>query len=117
MNWIPLQKEAQLQEIEELSRQQPVVIFKHSTRCSISSTALNRLERNWKDGDMQAVKSYYLDLISFRTLSTQVAHTFEVDHESPQLLLIQGGKCIYHASHWSISYDSLKSKLVSSEKK
>ncbi|MDJ1471209.1 bacillithiol system redox-active protein YtxJ [Xanthocytophaga flava] len=114
MNWIQLTEEKQLQEIEQVSHQQPVVIFKHSTRCSISATALGRLERNWNEGEMQAVKAYYLDLISFRTLSTRIAHTFDVEHQSPQLLVIQKGECVYNASHWDIAYADIKKQLESS---
>lgn len=111
MNWIPLTQETQLQEIEELSRQQPVIVFKHSTRCSISATALSRLERNWKDTEMADVKPYYLDLLSYRPISGQITRTFEVEHQSPQLLLIRDGKCVYDASHFDINYDYLKKEL------
>jgi len=113
MNWIPLKEESQLQEIEQRSHQQPVVIFKHSTRCSISSTALNRLERNWNEAEMTSVQPYYLDLLAYRPLSGQVAFTFDVEHQSPQVLLIREGKCIYTASHWDIAYADLKKQLES----
>ncbi len=108
MNWIPLTTESQLQDIEQASHQQPVIVFKHSTRCSISATALGRLERNWNEADMMHVPAYYLDLIAYRSVSTQVAHTFEVEHQSPQVLVISKGECIYNASHWDIAYAELK---------
>ncbi|MCU0354647.1 MAG: bacillithiol system redox-active protein YtxJ [Cytophagales bacterium] len=104
MNWIHLTDEKQLQEIEEISHRQPVVVFKHSTRCSISGTALGRLERNWNTTE---IRPYYLDLLAYRPLSGQVAQAFGIEHQSPQLLLIRDGKCIYHASHWDINYAEL----------
>jgi len=100
MNWISLTDEHQLQEIKEQSKQQPVVIFKHSTRCSISSMAKNRLERE-KPADN--VTFYYLDLIRYREISNKIAEEFHVHHESPQVLLIKNGECAYEESHNGIN--------------
>src|SRR6478735_1638212 len=65
MNWIKLEDEQELENIKALSSSQAILIFKHSTRCSISSTAINRLERSWKDEEMKDIKIYYLDLITY----------------------------------------------------
>lgn len=110
MKWIELKEENDLNKIKEESKQTPVVIFKHSTRCSISATALGRLERSWKDDEMENVKPYFLDLISHRDLSGQIAEEFGVKHESPQVLLIKDEKCIYHSSHLGISYAEVAKK-------
>jgi bacillithiol system protein YtxJ len=110
MNWIKLQDEVELNKIKEESANQPVIIFKHSTRCSISSTALNRLERAWKDEEMKNVKAYYLDLITYRSVSNKIEEVFNVQHQSPQVLIIKDGKCIYHNSHLGINYDELQKK-------
>ena len=100
MNWISLIDEQQLEQIKEQSKQQPVVIFKHSTRCSISSMAKNRLERE-KPADN--VTFYYLDLIRYREISNKIAEEFHVHHESPQVLLIKNGECAYEESHNGIN--------------
>ncbi|NBP68625.1 MAG: bacillithiol system redox-active protein YtxJ [Cytophagia bacterium] len=107
MNWNTLQDSAQLQHIKEESAQQTVLIFKHSTTCSISRATLDRLERNWKEEEMKNLKPYYLDLLSFRTISNEIANTFNVQHESPQVLVIKNGAVIYHNSHFGIDYKSL----------
>ncbi len=104
MNWNQLTDQAQLTEIREESYNQPVLIFKHSTRCSISSTALNRLERNWKQEEVGSLKPYYLDLIANRPISNEVAEKFGVEHQSPQILVIQNGDCVYSATHFEISF-------------
>lgn len=104
MNWINLTNIDQINEIIELSQQEPVLIFKHSTRCSISSTALNRLERAW---NLENSKAYYLDLISYRPISLEIANRFDVEHQSPQVLIIKNGECVYHESHWDISFDQM----------
>lgn len=108
MIWNKLESEAQLEKIQSASQEKKVLIFKHSTRCPISSMALDRLERGWKSEEMESVAPYYLDLIALRNISSKAAEIFNVQHESPQVLLIENGKCVYNASHMGISYDALK---------
>lgn len=109
INWNQLSSENQIHDIIEESKDQPVLIYKHSIRCSISSMVLERLERTWTSAD-NPVKPYILDLISFREVSNAVAQTFEVYHESPQVIMIKDGKAIYDASHMQISFDALLSQ-------
>jgi len=108
MQWIPLTTETQLDEIVGQSASKPVVIFKHSTRCSISSTALSRLERAWNATNTPA---YYLDLIAYRPVSGAIAEKFEIEHQSPQILVINKGKCSYSATHWDIAFDEINPHL------
>jgi bacillithiol system protein YtxJ len=100
MNWIPLQNDTQLEEIQERSAGRPQLIFKHSTRCSTSAVVKGRLERAEKP---EAIDFYYLDLINNRPMSNKVADLFQIDHESPQVLLIRDGQCIYDESHMGIT--------------
>jgi bacillithiol system protein YtxJ len=113
MNWNSLTSLAQLDELETVSFQKPVLIFKHSTRCSISSGALNRLERQ-AESSLPFIP-YFLDLISFREISNRIAEKFGVEHQSPQVLLIKNGQCVYHESHMGINYHELQqaSSMVS----
>lgn len=104
MNWINLVTEEQLTKIKELSVIQPQVIFKHSTRCSISSVAKNRLEKSVAP---EGVDFYYLDLLNYRNISNKIAEEFSVYHESPQILLIKNGECVYDESHGGIMMDSI----------
>lgn len=99
MNWEQLINLQQLEQVKEVSFQAPVLFFKHSTRCSISVMALNRFEREWSN---TTVTPYFLDLLNYREISNQIAILFEVEHQSPQVLLIKDGACIYHASHNAI---------------
>jgi len=104
MNWIEITDEAQLAKVKDLSKTKPQLIFKHSTRCSISSMAKNRLEKGTAP---ENVDFYYLDLIKHRNLSQKVAEIFDVSHESPQILLIKNGECIYDESHSGITMDEI----------
>ena len=104
MNWILLTTEIQLHQLIEHSATKPQAIFKHSTRCSISSMAKNRLERNYQPAD---IDFYFLDLLAHRALSLKIAEVLNVTHESPQVLLIKNGRCIYDESHTGISMDDI----------
>lgn len=104
MAWIPLTSEAQLDEIVAKSANKTQVIFKHSTRCSISAVAQQRLQKAKFPED---IDFYYLDLLSYRTISNKIAEQFQVHHESPQVLVIKDGKCVYDESHLAISVDEI----------
>jgi bacillithiol system protein YtxJ len=107
MNWQKITSIEDLQKIKQLSEKQKIMIFKHSTSCAISATVIARMERNWKEGQTKGVLPYYLDLLSYRELSNQIAQHYGIRHESPQVLLIADGKCIYDASHYDISFDEV----------
>jgi bacillithiol system protein YtxJ len=109
MKWIPLQQENQLEEIRTRSAGRPQLIFKHSTRCPTSALVKNRLERGQQP---ETIDFYYLDLISHRPISNKISETFEVRHESPQVLLIMDGKCIYDESHTGITMGDIVEQSV-----
>lgn len=105
MAWRALTDLGQLNEIVNESTEKPVVIFKHSTRCSISRMALRQFEQEF---DLEEkVVPYYLDLLEHRDISNEIANRFGVYHQSPQLILIKAGKAIYDRSHESIDATKL----------
>ncbi len=104
MNWIELTSATELAAIKELSKTRPQVIFKHSTRCSISSMAKSRLER---DAPPKTADFYLLDLIKYRSISNLIVEEFSVVHESPQILLIKNTLCVYNESHTGIKMDDI----------
>lgn len=104
MDWIQLTDEAQLQEIVTASATRPQVIFKHSTRCSISSVALQRMQKATQPNGLDF---YFLDLLAHRPLSNKIAEKFGVHHESPQVLVIKNGECVFDESHLGISMNDI----------
>ena len=109
INWISLTDLGQLNEIISSSNEKPIVIFKHSTRCIVSRTALKQFENEY-DLDNQ-VDAYFLDLLEHRDISNEIASRFGVYHQSPQLLLIKNGKSVYDVSHSDIDAGELKTKV------
>ncbi|MEJ5993048.1 bacillithiol system redox-active protein YtxJ [Pedobacter sp. Du54] len=104
MQWINLSDLAQLNAIKNDENYN--LIFKHSTRCSISLMVKKRFELDW-DALPEGINLYFLDLISNRDISAAVAEVFQVHHESPQLLLIKNGECVLDASHGDISAEEV----------
>lgn len=108
--WKILKELSELDEITENSKDRLIAIFKHSTRCGTSRMALRAFESAYDDS-LEALDLYYLDLLSYRDISDEIAARFQVWHESPQLLLIKNGKCVHHSSHHSIHAETLKEFL------
>lgn len=71
---------------------------------------LKGFESDWQNSD--AIPSYYLDLLSYRAISNQLADMYGIEHQSPQVLLIKNEKCIYSASHNAINAEEVLSKAL-----
>jgi bacillithiol system protein YtxJ len=69
--------------------------------------ALRQFERQFEI-DNANVKLYFLDLLSFRDISNEIAIRFQVFHQSPQLIVLKDGNTIHHSSHYQIDADLLK---------
>jgi len=108
MNWIPLTTLAQLEDI--INANTTAVIFKHSTRCVVSNMARRNLELD-KNLMPDNVNFYFLDLIAHRDISNQIASTWNVRHESPQILIVEGNTCKYNASHSEIEMQDIIAHL------
>jgi len=105
MQWKSITNIDQLDAIMEASFHQPQIILKHSTTCSISKMALARLERSTTPAH---IDFHYLDLLNYRPISQAIAEKFKVFHESPQILLIKNGACVYEESHGGIQMEEIE---------
>lgn len=105
--WKPLTTMAQLESIKEKSVTKPQVIFKHSTRCGISRMVKNQFESDFDFPD-DAFDLYYLDLLTYKDISNEIQNSFRVQHESPQLIIVNKQEVIAHASHGRINDMDLK---------
>ncbi len=109
VDWIALTSMEQLDEITNVSSQEAVLIFKHSTRCGISRMVLKKFESTFNPN--YKVTSYFLDLLAYRAISDAVSEKFNVVHQSPQLLVIKGGKSVYDVSHDAIDAVALAERI------
>tara|TARA_R110000787_G_scaffold167495_8_gene280446 strand:- start:582 stop:971 length:390 start_codon:yes stop_codon:yes gene_type:complete len=102
IQWIPLTSLEQLDHIKEQSKAETILIFKHSTRCGISSMVIKRFENLFNES-MKNIKVYYLDLLNYRDVSDEVGYTFQIMHQSPQLLVIRNEVAVLDATHYDIT--------------
>lgn len=107
--WIGLNSMEQLDEIENISEDKTVAILKHSTRCGVSKMVLRMFESDYDLDENEPVELYFLDLISYREISNEIANRFKVHHESPQLIILKNREVVHHSSHQSISANKLAS--------
>jgi len=106
VSWIPLTSVDQIAELKAISKNNHVAVFKHSTRCIISRTVLQRFEEEFPEG--LEVQLYYIDLLNYRDVSLAIADEFLVVHQSPQLVVIKDEKVVTHASHHDITQINLE---------
>ena len=85
--WNELSSIEQLNELVVAAQDKPVVIFKHSTRCGISSMAWNSFRKNWTSEDTLA-DVYVLDLLNHRDVSNEITEVTGVYHQSPQAIVL-----------------------------
>ena len=111
MNWIQLTNLAQLNELAETSLDKAVILFKHSTRCSVSRMALKQFENEF-NCEPHLLDAYFLDLIAYRDISNEITTRFAVVHQSPQLLLIKNRIAVYTVSHSDIDAAALINQLT-----
>jgi bacillithiol system protein YtxJ len=100
MHWIHLTAEDQLQKIIVKSQEKPQVIFKYSSCCHFSEIVFQRLQKN---GCLGEIDFHFLDLTNYNPISERVSEIFGIPHQSPQILVINEGHCVFHESHPEIS--------------
>ena len=110
LSWTPLISVEEINTIKEISKNQSILIFKHSKRCGISRMIIKQFESLFNEENKQ-LKVYYLDLLNFREVSSKLSEVFQVIHQSPQLLVIKNGISVYNESHYEITKVNL-SKYV-----
>jgi len=100
--WKSIETENDLDQAIKDSFDKKIVIFKHSTRCFISKSVLKSFEREVEKSDKN-ISYYFLDLLAHRDLSNKIAEDFKVQHQSPQLIVIENGVAVKNESHQSIT--------------
>jgi len=107
MNWINVDSIEKTGEIKELSKNHSVLIFKYSPRCIIDYIVRLLFQREWHEATMR-MKTYLINVIEYKELSDKIANEFGVEHQSPQILIIENGKCIFSASHGKLKVSEIK---------
>jgi bacillithiol system protein YtxJ len=106
--WIEIESLIQLNEVLQGANEKPILLFKHSTRCSISIMALNRFQKEWNIEDDRIVP-YFVDLLEHSDVSNAIETMTEVQHQSPQAIVWSKNRALYSASHNGISASKIQS--------
>ena len=106
LKWIPLTSLDQIEAIKEQSKTESILIFKHSTRCGVSRMVIKQFEVLFQENHQQ-LKVYYLDLLNYRNVSDEIGYSFQIMHQSPQLLVIKNEVSVFDASHYDITQTNL----------
>lgn len=101
MNWITINNEEEVQNIYKSDNY--AIIYKHSPRCMTSLMAYRQLKSDVNSVPDVQIPLYIVDVIKNRKESMAIASNFKVEHESPQILVVKNGQCLYDASHEAIS--------------
>ncbi|SEA34344.1 bacillithiol system protein YtxJ [Arachidicoccus rhizosphaerae] len=109
VDWQPLDSAEVLEKLIQDSFHKPQIIFKHSISCPTSAMAKSRLDRSCV---IEQADYYLLDLWNYRDMSNMVAHKFGVEHQSPQILIISAGKCVYNESHYGITQERIQAEVA-----
>lgn len=107
MNWILADSADKIYEAEDLSQKERVLIFKYSTKCVISHIMKTLLQKEWAEGEMR-MKTYLVNVIENHDLSNDIAQRFGVEHESPQVIILEKGKPVFTGAHGKVLYANLK---------
>lgn len=84
----------------------PVVLFKHSRTCGTSAMAYDELLA-LADAAMPATVCLVVVQTS-RPVSNAIEARFGIRHESPQAIVVHGGRVVWHASHFRVSADAIQ---------
>ena len=109
---IELRRKQDLEQLLERSNKDPILIFKHSTQCAVSDAALD--EFNSFTSDVEDLDCGLVLVIEHRDVSNAIAEQLNVRHQSPQAIVVEDGRSIWNASHWSITADALRDALTKS---
>lgn len=104
MRYTEIRTIAKWKEVLERTTIKPAVVFKHSTRCPISASALEEYEHYVEDEMNTDVDYYYVRVVESRPVSNAIAADLAVQHQSPQIIYVHQQQALWHESHWKITY-------------
>jgi bacillithiol system protein YtxJ len=110
MKWLYLSADEASEAWNQRFADKPALIYKHSSRCELCAAMLMRIEQDWSFSS-EELDAYFVDVIAEKALSQRIADFFSVAHESPQVLLIKKGDCVYEADHLEIDLQEFREQL------
>ena len=94
--FLKIDDRATLENLLNDSKQKPVIVFKHSNSCGVSSRAYREMEKVDEQVNI-------LEVQSAREISRELANLTGVPHETPQVIVLRDGKAVWNASHFEVT--------------
>ncbi len=107
---------SQYEELKQQSSSGPVLIMKHSTRCTRSASAFDEMKR-FSEDNSQELEVVILDLLEHRDISALIEEDTGIQHESPQLFIFLNGSVMWESHHWEVTAENIEKALGSIEAK
>ena len=104
MSFVNLDTIEKLDELFEKSKETPVVIFKHSITCPISTDVSSEMSIVNADVNLVIVQTS-------RQISNEIEQRTNIRHESPQAIILKDGAPVFNASHYKITADTIEGAL------
>ena len=104
----PIQNESDLESALDRSQDKPVVLFKHSSACSLSASAQQEIKEL---ADRTEAPIFRVVVQEARPVSNTIERTLNVRHETPQVIILRDGKAVFDASHRNVSVQTLTPQL------
>lgn len=106
-HWEEITTVEQWEELLKSSADKPVLLLKHSTRCPVSTNALNEFNDYLDAQDELTVNPILVKVIESRPVSNRIAEDLSVEHASPQIMLIKDQSAYWNASHWAVTKEHI----------
>jgi len=112
MNYYQITSTSALAEMMKLSEQEPILFFKHSHTCGISDRAFREFKRYLESPESAQARNCVIVIQTAREVSNQLAHLLNVQHESPQAILVRDGQAVWNDSHLALKSEVLKMAVI-----
>lgn len=96
----------QWQQVLATSNEQPIVVLKHSTTCPISAAAYSEFTA------VDFEHAYLVKVIESRDVSNEIAANLDVQHASPQAIVIKDGKASWQATHHAVTAKAIEEAIA-----
>lgn len=109
--WQKISQTSHVDSIIESSSERPQLIYKHSHRCSVCFVAKGDLEQSSEE-ILDHADMHFVNVVHHREASDYIASELDIRHESPQVILVDQGDVVWHASHGSIEAEKMLDEIT-----
>ena len=98
-----------LEEARRRSHAEPVVLYKHSATCGVSTMARREIVRFF---DTERVPVYEVVVQQARHVSNEIEQRYGIRHESPQVIVLHRDQPTFNTSHGRVREGVLREAVA-----